>query len=336
MGTCVFASCTTDADCGSNLNCSSHTPSPGCPSTSFACQTSTDQCGGDADCPVTAQCSLQMGHRVCANKGCAIGRPFLIGTEERLAPIDLRDDWTAEGARPDVGHLTAAERTLLAQAWTDVALMEHASIAAFARFTLHAMSVGAPSSIIERSNAAMADETLHAKLAFGIASGYAGYEIGPGALDIDGALDRKSWREILVTTIREGCIGETVAAVEAAEALEYATDPEIRRALTRIAEDEARHAELAWQFVRWAIESGSEDVRRWASDEFARAQEPSGETEASPTRKERVLLSGGIVPERLRRLIRREAMSRIVLVCAEALLGPHDGRRDGRASARAA
>ena len=65
--------------------------------------------------------------------------------------------------------------------------MEHASVAAFARFTLHLMSLGAPAALVERSNAALADETLHAKLAFAIASGYAGRAIGPGPLAIDGA-----------------------------------------------------------------------------------------------------------------------------------------------------
>jgi len=35
----------------------------------------------------------------------------------------------------------------------------------------------------------------------------------------------------------------------------------VRRALTRIAADEAAHAELAWRFVRWAIDAGGDEVR---------------------------------------------------------------------------
>ena len=47
----------------------------------------------------------------------------------------------------------------------------------------------------------------------------------------------------------------------AAEQLARATDPAVRRALSAIAEDESRHAELAWRTVAWAIERGGEAVR---------------------------------------------------------------------------
>src|SRR5262249_38820263 len=159
------------------------------------------------------ECSIQNGWRVCAPATCAEGRPFLVGAEARVAETGCRSDWMATGPSPNAARLTAAERAELATAWTEVALMEHASIAAFARFTMHLLAVGAPASLVERSNAALADETLHAKLAFAIASAYAGRAIGPGPLDIVGALSQSSFRDILVTTIREGCIGETIAAV---------------------------------------------------------------------------------------------------------------------------
>ena len=61
--------------------------------------------------------------------------------------------------------------------------------------------------------------------------------------------------------MREGCVGETVAAVVASEQLARATDPAVRAALARIAADEARHAELAWRTVSWAVKVGGPDVR---------------------------------------------------------------------------
>ena len=142
----------------------------------------------------------------------------------------------------------------------------------------------------------MADETVHAKLAFAFASAYAGHEIGPGPLDIEGALSQSSFRDILVTTIREGCIGETIAAIEAAEALEHVQDAAVRHALERIAADETRHAELAWKFVAWALERGGEEARNIAATEFARASERKPEADFEPTRKEAVLLAAGIFP----------------------------------------
>ena len=51
----------------------------------------------------------------------------------------------------------------------------------------------------------------------------------------------------------EGCIGESLAAAEAQAASEVATDPLARTSLQRIAADEARHAELAFRFVAWAL-----------------------------------------------------------------------------------
>jgi hypothetical protein len=50
----------------------------------------------------------------------------------------------------------------------------------------------------------------------------------------------------------EGCIGESGAALEAAWAAEAAADPVVKSALAGIAEDEARHAALAFRFVAWA------------------------------------------------------------------------------------
>ena len=199
---------------------------------------------------------------------------------------------------------------------------EHASIAAFARFTLQLMSLGAPADLVERSNAATSDETLHAKLAFTIASAYAGRDVGPGRLDVRGALEGGSLEEILINVIREGCIGETVAAVEAAEALEHAVDPMVRDALARISKDELRHADLAWQFVRWAIESGDEDLRRVARREFeaARVSIPvrsirlGYERHRSSRRRN--------LPAALKHEVHAVTVEGVVLVCARALLDP--------------
>ena len=79
---------------------------------------------------------------------------------------------------------------------------------------------------------------------------------------MQGALEARSLAGIVETAVLEGCIGETVAALEAAEALAFATDESVRAALSRVAEDEARHAELAYRFVRWAFEVSPETQRR--------------------------------------------------------------------------
>jgi hypothetical protein len=59
----------------------------------------------------------------------------------------------------------------------------------------------------------------------------------------------------------EGCVGETLGAILAREQLAVARDPAVVRILRRIAADEARHAELAWRFARWAVLKGDRTVR---------------------------------------------------------------------------
>jgi hypothetical protein len=132
--------------------------------------------------------------------------------------------------------------------------MEHASIAAFARFALQLLSVGAPPELLSATNAAMVDETLHARLAFGLASVYRGHALGPAALDCTDALGACDLESIVMGTLQEGCIGETLAALDAKRALERCQDPAVAGVLEIIVRDETRHAELAWKFVQWAVE----------------------------------------------------------------------------------
>jgi hypothetical protein len=131
--------------------------------------------------------------------------------------------------------------------------MEHASIAAFARFSLQLLSLGAPPELVDACTRALADETAHTRLCFGIASAYAGHALGPGPLDVSGSLELTSLADIVDLVIAEGCFGETSAALQALEAGAAARDPAICAAYARIAVDEERHAELAFHFVRWAL-----------------------------------------------------------------------------------
>lgn len=66
--------------------------------------------------------------------------------------------------------------------WTRVGLMEHASVAAFSRFSLQLMALGAPSDLLQKSHEAAADEIRHARDAFALAGHYAGRPVGPGVM----------------------------------------------------------------------------------------------------------------------------------------------------------
>jgi hypothetical protein len=244
------------------------------------CQTAADQCLGDKDCPDAGGgfgngvCgySADAGARVCGEGPLACpGRPFLVEEIARVAPLARRDDWFAGGIAPDFSRLSLAERSALADHWARTAQMEHASVAAFARFALELLALGAPAWAIVETQSAMADETAHAQMAFALASAYAGRPVGPAPLAIDGALGAVTQRTVFATLVREGCIGETLAAILATDELEEIQDRAVRAVLERIAADETRHAVLAWRVARWLVARGDGDFRDWAAAEIARA-----------------------------------------------------------------
>jgi hypothetical protein len=181
-----------------------------------------------------------------------MGRPFLVGGYARTSAPVARADW-CQKLEPRVAGLSAAGRRVLGEYWTRVALLEHASIAAFLRFSLELLALGAPPAFLDETTRAIADETRHARLAFGLATAYLGYSVGAGELSAEDALVRSDLRTVTVETLLSGCIGETLAAIAASEALERCEDETVRSVLVQIVRDETRHAELAWRFVQWAI-----------------------------------------------------------------------------------
>jgi hypothetical protein len=60
-------------------------------------------------------------------------------------------------------------------------------------------------------------------------------------------------RELAIETFIDGCVGETVAAVDAAREAAAEPNPALAAILTKIADDESRHAALAWQIVAWCV-----------------------------------------------------------------------------------
>ncbi len=325
QSTCKVAGCASDADCGGFL-CAVElvVDGRGCATIQvLQCLTAEDTCITNADCEVGTMCVRSNGHLSCSGSSvseprcCAsCGRPFLVDGAHRQAPEASRGDWMAAGQEPCLEGLAADEREALAAHWTSVGLMEHASIAAFARFSLQLLAVGAPPELLRDAQAAMADETEHTRLCFALASAYAGRSIGPGRLSLSGALDAQDDRAILITTIREGCIGETLAAIEAAEASAHATDPAVRAVLTQIAADEERHALLAWRYVAWAIGNGGEAMAVIAAAELeAVFAEPIAVGESNDA-----LLVHGVTGDARGAEIRRQAIARVIRPAARGVL----------------
>jgi hypothetical protein len=192
------------------------------------------------------------------------GRPFLVDHRSLVATPRLGDRGylDTELPRPRTDDLPADLCAALAQAWTRAGLAEHASVASFGRFALELLAAGAPADLVVGAHLAAVDEVRHTRLCLALAAAYAREPVGPGRFPFDGNVEVTSdLATIAARAAREGCIGETIAAVQAAEQHARATDPAVRAALAIIAEDEARHAELAWRTVAWAVQEGGERVR---------------------------------------------------------------------------
>jgi hypothetical protein len=215
-------------------------------------------------------CCYEADSQLCPGSG----RPYLVEDRARVAAPERvagGRGWTA-GARPALDGLTAADRASLAEAWAADALLEHASVASFSRFSLALLAAGAPSDLVELAHRAALDEIQHARLCFALAAGYAGEEIAPGPFPLGAEVHiGAGLADLAASTVKEGCAGETMAAVMAAEQLARATDPAVRAALAQIAADEARHAELAWRTVAWAVREGGDEVRAAVARAFQEA-----------------------------------------------------------------
>ncbi|HWP06404.1 MAG TPA: ferritin-like domain-containing protein [Polyangiaceae bacterium] len=324
-GRCVAADCSTDADCDNGSLCATYvgpsTPACGFYVDGVACQTEADRCSGD-EC----NCALVNGRRDCVMGLGGCGRPFLIDGAARRADCEERTDWSAADVAPRcLATLDAGERRALAAYFTDIALMEHASIAAFARFSLELVALGAPSELVMDAALAMTDETRHAELAFALASAYAGAPLGPTKLPVDGALAAPTLESVLENVLLEGCIGETVAAAEAQELARSAQDPVVRGVFATIARDEARHAALAYRFVSFAIghdrELSERVVRRILARELERAGEQSPADGCERGAEEERNLALGIAGAAFRTTLRRDTLRAVVAPCLNAVLG---------------
>ncbi|HTV19722.1 MAG TPA: ferritin-like domain-containing protein [Polyangiaceae bacterium] len=330
IGECVQASCRVDADCGDTRHCTPNTRAPGCPGVTFECQSDSDQCASDQDCVEGFLCSRSWDapFRSCQPMSCNVGRPFLIDGRPRLAPPCERSDWY-----PEPSPLCAADadsatdpspelRASLRAGWLEQASMEHASVASFARFSLELASLGAPAALARGAASAMLDEIGHARECYALARRYSDADVGPGPLALDGALAPRDVEAIVVAAIEEGCIGETVAALEAAEALAHCDDPWARRVLEQIQRDETEHARLAWHFVSWALSTAPEPVLRAAQRAFRRELDRYPVVASAPAAlapRDRELLRHGLVPDSLRDRLRQRVLREVVEPCADAL-----------------
>jgi hypothetical protein len=251
---------------------------------------------------------------------CYVGRAFLVDDGFLKSTLRKGGEWS-HGPAPVVSDLSPKTRRALADAWAKDGLFEHASIATFARFAIQLLSVGAPARLLHETLAAGRDEIRHAELCFALASAYAGEPLEADCFPIGDQLHvDRALPDIVMETVIEGCIGETLAAMQAAAQLELATDPAVVAALEATIEDESRHAELAWRVVAWAIQVGGPEVRAAAERAFSGFRPPRPpRIDMDDVNLDSFAAHGRLTPEHARAMA-LEALDGIVRPCAAALL----------------
>jgi hypothetical protein len=192
----------------------------------------------------------------------ACGRPFVVVDAARTAPVGSGRAWTDAAIASAPHRLSPPLAREIGLEWLADAQLEHASVAAFASFSLSLLAVGAPAELLAACQRAALDEVEHARACFALASRFMGAPLGPRPLSLDGFEIVDDLEALVLRTWLDGCVEETISALSAAAQLAEARDEPVRAALTRIAADEARHAELAWSFVAWALAGGAPELRR--------------------------------------------------------------------------
>ncbi len=232
-----------------------------------------------------------------------VGRPLIRADRAATAP-----------ARS--GTLGAVSNAQLGAFFLSAAADEHASVAAFADVTLQLMAHGAPLSLLSDVARAMSDEVRHAEVCYERASHFLGTVVTPGPLPEATTVTSQSLADLVRSTFLEGCVGETIAARMARAQASSAPDHVTRRILSGIAEDEERHAELAWKIVAWAFRADSIAAVNALEGALAQLKTQLG-VQVDERAAER---AGPLVSAVDYRALVTETLAEVVLPCADALL----------------
>lgn len=148
-----------------------------------------------------------------------------------------------------------------------LARMESASVLAFVELAVELCAHGAPDRLVRRALAAAVDEVRHAQAAAKLARAH-GAEAERAVVAIAGI---RPFPALLRDNAVEGIVLEGWGAIAAASDARAARDPGVRRALSEIAADEARHAHLAHAIDVWASDRAGPAARAHAREAKAEA-----------------------------------------------------------------
>jgi hypothetical protein len=244
---------------------------------------------------------------------CGKGRPMSHDGALVLAGERSTEGWSgldADAVARDVRALASdAEIEALVDHLRRIAILEHASVAAFARVSLELLALGAPAELVRAAHVAALDEIRHAELCWSLLAALEGTPRGPGPMSIPPfvADDRA---QILASTIVDGCIGETVGSLVLHEAARVCRVPSLAALYRSIAEEESEHAVLAFRIARFLADEPASDEHVSIARRAPFEPEPRAPLEAM-----------GIIGEETQRALRRAALETIIFPALAASQG---------------
>jgi hypothetical protein len=143
---------------------------------------------------------------------------------------------------------TEGQTSALGRYFAEAAQVEAASVHSFRILRDELRAHAAPADLVLAAEVAARDEVRHARMTRRLARRY-------GPCTPHARVGKRPVRPLEAVAREnavEGCVRETYAAMLAHHQAMAATDPEVREAMSVIAEDETRHALLAWRVAAWA------------------------------------------------------------------------------------
>ena len=124
-------------------------------------------------------------------------------------------------------------------------------------------------------------------------------------------------RALLIDTIREACVNETISAAQCEAAGSAASESVIRDTLMTIAHDEQEHSALAWATVKWIL-SVRPDLKAEAEAVFEDAL--SHDYATGPLRDDE-LSKWGVLSTQAEMAVAKRTIRRVIRPCMNALFG---------------
>jgi hypothetical protein len=217
----------------------------------------------------------------------------------------------------------------LASIWTGQGVAAHAAAAAQAEFAARLLRLAAPAPLLHGAGRALLDETAISAACLELARRYGGAEVVLTPVPRRTAAAAGDRDELLLSTLRRGCIAATVESSCAREALEHCQEPAAREVLRQIEHGRARTAQLSWRFLSWALRGTGPELADQVRVAVLGALGTQWKTAAlSPA--ERQLLRHGVLGAQQRMAVEQRVLRDVVLACMENALARARSPRDGQ------